>query len=256
MNALLIHRQGPRADLILNRPQRRNAMSLRMWRRLAGTLQELQADASVRVIVLRGAGGTFCAGADLSEFKTQYASPEGALAANAAIASGLAAMDNLTKPSIAAIQGACMGGGLALAAACDLQLADSSAVFGIDPTSLGMAYRFRDCQRLATRIGLARTKRLLLGGEHIDAATALDWGLIAEVSGPEALEEALQHKVQAVLRRSPEALAALKKTLNAIDQGTGAESPELKVLFEASFHGQDFREGTAAFLEKRPPQFG
>ena len=230
-------------------------MSLGMWRGLARALEELQADDAVRLIVLRGAGGTFSAGADLSEFETHYASPEGASAANAAIASGLAAMDNLAKPSIALIQGACMGGGCALAAACDLQLADSSAVFGIDPAALGMAYRFRDCQRLAARIGLARCKRLLLGGERIDAATALDWGLIAEVAAPEALEEALQRRVRALLRRSPQALAALKKTLNAIDQGTGTESPQLKALFEASFQGQDFREGTAAFLEKRPPNF-
>lgn len=256
MNTLLTHRHGPRADLILNQPQRRNAMSLRMWQGLARALEELQADASVRLVVLRGAGGTFSAGADISEFETHYASPEGALAANAAIAGGLAAMDNLAKPSIAVIQGACMGGGCALAAACDLQLADSSAVFGIDPTALGMTYRFRDCQRLAARIGLARTKRLLLGGERIDAATALDWGLIAEVAAPEALDEALQRRVQALLRRSPEALAALKKTLNAIDQGAGAESPQLKALFETSFQGRDFREGTAAFLEKRPPEFG
>ena len=256
LNTLLIQRHGPHADLVLNQPQRRNAMSLRMWRGLARALEELQADASVRLLVLRGAGGTFSAGADLSEFETHYASPEGALAANAAIAGGLAAMDNLAKPSIAVIQGACMGGGCALAAACDLQLADSSAVFGIDPTALGMTYRFRDCQRLAARIGLARTKRLLLGGERIDAATALDWGLIAEVAAPEALDEALQRRVRAVLRRSPEALAALKKTLNAIDQGAGAESPQLKALFEAGFQGQDFREGTTAFLEKRPPEFG
>ena len=256
MNTLLIHRQPPRADLILNQPQRRNAMSLSMWRRLARALAELQADASVRLLVLRGAGGTFSAGADITEFEAQYASPESALAANAAIAGGLTAMDNLAKPCIAVIQGACMGGGCALAAACDLQLADSSAVFGIDPTSLGMTYRFRDCQRLTARIGLARAKRLLLGGERIDAATALNWGLIAEVAAPEALEEALQRRMRAVLRRSPEALAALKKTLNAIDQGASAESPQLKALFEASFHGRDFREGTAAFLGKRPPEFG
>ena len=206
-------------------------------------------DESVRVVVIRGAGDAFSAGADISEFGTVYATPDRARAANEVIAEALTAVDSLAVPAIAVVRGPCMGGGVALAAACDLQIADPSASFGVDPGALGLAYRFRDCQRLAARIDIARLKQLLIGGKRIDAATALSWGLVSEVVQPRVLDEAVDGLVEGIARRSGTALRAIKATLNAIDRGSGAETAELKALFDACFLSTEFREATGNFLD-------
>ena len=226
-------------------------MSQQMWRELTTAIVAVSGDESVRIVVIRGAGDAFSAGADISEFPTVYATPGRARAANEVIAEALAAIDSLTIPAIAVVRGPCIGGGSALAAACDLQIADSSASFGVDPGTLGLAYRFRDCQRLAARIGIARLKQLLIGGKRIDAATALSWGLVTEVVPPEALEEVVDGQVERIARRSGTALRAIKATLNAIDCGTRAETAELKALFDACFLSTEFREATANFLDRR-----
>lgn len=226
-------------------------MSQQMWVDFEAAIKTASADDSVRVVVVRGAGGAFSAGADISEFGTVYATASGARAANAVIAEALETIDELTVPSIAVVQGPCMGGGCALAAACDLQLTDSTATFGVDPAGLGLAYRFRDCQRLASRIGLGRLKELLIGGRRIDAATALAWGLVSEVVVPEALDEAVDVLARRIARRSPTALRAIKATLNAVDGGRTAETDELKALFDACFASADFRDARDAFLDGR-----
>lgn len=226
-------------------------MSQRMWRKLKAAVELVSRDASVRVVVIRGEGDAFSAGADISEFGTVYATSARARAANEAIAESLAAVDSLTVPAIAVVRGPCMGGGAALATACDLQIADPSASFGVDPSALGLAYRFRDCQRLAARIGVARSKQLLIGGKRIDAATALSWGLVSEVVSSEALDEAVDALAERITRRSGTALRAIKATLNAIDCGAGAETAELKALFDACFSSAEFREATDAFLDGR-----
>ena len=244
-------RNGFRFNITINRPARRNAMSQQMWRELGAAAALASRDTSVRVVVIRGAGDAFSAGADISEFESIYATPPSARAANAGIAAALAAVDSLTVPAIAVVRGPCMGGGVALAAACDLQLADPSASFGVDPGSLGLAYRFRDCQRLAARIGIGRLKQLLMGGKHIDAATALSWGLVSEVVPPDALDEAVDALAARVARRSATALRAIKATLNAIDRGCGAETAELRAMFDACFVSDEFRAATTEFLDRR-----
>ena len=251
MSELLLERDGARYNITINQPSRRNAMSQRMWCELEAAVKTISGDGSVRVVVIQGAGDAFSAGADISEFGTLYATADSARRANAVIADALAAVDGLTVPAIAVVRGPCMGGGCALAAACDLQLADATASFGVDPAALGLAYRFRDCQRLAARIGIGRLNELLIGGKRIDAKTALAWGLVSEVVAPEDLEDALDSLVHRLVRRSPTALRAIKVTLNAIDHGSGAETAELKALFDACFASAEFRDATAAFLDRR-----
>lgn len=223
-------------------------MSQQMWRAMTNAVERVSRDESLRVVVIRGAGDAFSTGADISEFGTVYATPDRARTANEVIAEALTAVDSLTVPAIAVVRGPCMGGGAALAAACDLQIADPSASFGVDPGALGLAYRFRDCQRLAARIGIARLKQLLIGGKRIDAATALSWGLVSEVVPSEALDEAVDGLVERIARRSGTALRAIKATLNAIDRGSGDETAELKALFDACFLSAEFREATGNFL--------
>lgn len=256
MGDIRIHQKGARVDLVLDQPQRKNAMSRAMWQSLQAALREIGKDAGLRVVVVRGSGDAFCAGADISEFKHNYASAEAADAANAHIGRALDAMDELPLASIAAIRGVCMGGGCALALACDLAIADSSARFGINPTALGLAYSPRECQRLVARVGLARAKAILIGARELDASTALHWGLISQVTQPEGLAAAVDAQAEDIASRSPQGLATLKKILLSLDRAPIDESEELQQLFQACFRSQDLQEGSAAFIGKRKPAFG
>ncbi len=255
MGDIGIHRNGTRVDLVLNQPQRKNAMSRAMWESLSKTLLEIGKDASLRVVVVRGQGDAFCAGADISEFKENYASAKSAAAANAHIGHALDAMDQLPIPSIASVRGVCMGGGCALALACDVAIADSSARFGINPTSLGLTYSPRECQRLVARIGLARAKAILIGARSLDAETALDWGLVSQVVAPGDLAAAVDTQAENIAARSPQGLATLKKIFLSLDRIPISESKELQQLFQACFRSEDLCEGSSAFIGKRKPVF-
>jgi len=255
MSNIILERSARRAIITINQPQRKNAMSQAMWQMLAEILSEIADDQDVRVVVFRGAETAFCAGADISEFDTVYQTADSARAANQEIAKALNSIDTLPMPSIAAIQGPCMGGGCALAIATDLQLADCSATFGINPTALGTAYSFRDCQRLVARIGLQRAKQMLMGARRLDAQSALSWGLISEVIETELFEDRLEGLAAEMAQRSPDALRRVKSMLGAIDRGTTANNESLQQLFEDSFSSADFNEGTSAFLAKRTPSF-
>ncbi len=255
MGNIEVHRSRVRADIVLNQPRRRNAMSQAMWEALTQSLREIGNDASLRVVVVRGQGDDFCAGADISEFKENYASATSARAANAHIGYALDAMDRLPIPSIAAIRGVCMGGGCALALACDLAFADSSARFGINPTSLGISYSPRDCQRLVARVGFARAKAMLVGARILDAETALDWGLVSNVLASGDLTAAVDSQAEDIAARSPQGLAVLKRIFLSLDLAHIEDSDELQQLFRACFSSEDMREGSDAFLHKRKPAF-
>lgn len=255
MTGIVLRRNGVRADIVLSQPRRKNAMSQAMWGQLGELLDRLKQESEVRVVVMRGEGAVFCAGADISEFEDIYASPAAGIESNRHIGSALVAMDKLPIPSIAMIRGECMGGGCALAQACDLQVADRTARFGINPTSLGLSYSPRDCQRLVSRVGLARAKALLIGAQTIDAGTALAWGLVSQVVAVEALEETVDTWARDISSRSPQALSALKAIFETLDDRKPANTRELQDLFAACFRSSDFREGTKAFLEKRKPSF-
>ena len=241
MNAISLQRKGVRADIVLSQPDRKNAMSQAMWRQLAELLGELRDDLELRVVVVRGQGDVFCADADISEFDRVYGSSETSVEANRNIGRALDAMDELCIPSIASIRGVCMGGGCALAEACDLQVADETARFGINPTSLGLSYSQRDCQRLVARVGLARAKAMLIGAQVLDAATALEKRVDALASD--------------IGSRSPQALSTLKRIFLKLDRGQSADTSELRELFEGCFKSPDLREGAAAFSQKRQPRF-
>jgi len=255
MPSIVLRHEGTIAVLTINNPTRKNALSQAMWRRLVELLANLASNPDVRTLVVEGGGSAFCSGADISEFETVYATPDSARAANAQISAGLRAIDNLPFPTIAAVRGPCMGGGCALALACDLLIADTTARFGINPTALGTAYSFRDCQRLAHRIGVGRAKEMLLGARMVDATTAVGWGLVSEVVEPDVLGERVATLAQEVSARSPDALRRVKAMLNAIDQGATDNTDTLQALFDASFESADFTEGTQAFLAKRKPDF-
>ncbi len=255
MGTVRFRQTESRADILLDQPERRNALSAAMWEQLTDILTSIRSRVELRVLVVRGAGDAFSAGADISEFETQYASGKASEASNARIARALDALDELPFPSIAAIRGVCMGGGCALALACDLAIADETARFGINPTSLGLSYSPRDCQRLVARIGLARAKSLLVGARKLDAASAADWGLVSEVVTAERLLDVVDARAENIVARSPEGLATLKRIFLSLDRAAIEDDATLQQLFQAGFRSQDLREGSAAFLARRPPAF-
>jgi enoyl-CoA hydratase/carnithine racemase len=253
--AVRLLRDGAVATLLLDQPARRNAMTRAMWRALPGVVAKAAADPDIAVLRVEGAGGHFCGGADISEFAETYATPEATTAANADIAAAVEALAAFVKPAVALIRGACVGGGVALALACDLRFAAADARFAVTPAKLGLIYGQADTTRLVRAVGAARAKDLLFTGRLLDAAEALRIGLVDEVRAPGDLEAFATAWLAPVAQGSRTALRDIKAMVRAVEEGTQAASPALRALFDDAFAGPDFAEGYRAFLEKRPPRF-
>lgn len=243
----------PLAEIILDRPERRNALSIGMWAVLPDLVARANADERVKVILLHGGGtGTFAAGADISEFGEIYATPDAARRSGRTIAKALDAIETSEKPVIAAIEGACVGGGVSLAVAADLRIATRTATFGITPARLGLVYPPGDLQRLMTLIGPGASKRLLYTGRIFDAEEALAMGLVDEIADAPGILPPARALAREIASVSQWSVRATKRMLRSFAEGRGATSPEAEDLFVDGFANPDFAEGVRAFLEKRP----
>jgi enoyl-CoA hydratase/carnithine racemase len=243
------------AWVILDRPARRNAVTLAMWRELRALAGRLGADEAVRVVVLAGAGDHFCAGADIGEFGDARSDPAQVEAYERDVDACTEALAGLPKPTIAAVRGYCLGGGCALAMACDFRIADASGRFGIPAARLGVVYGVPDTRHLLGLVGLARAKRLLYGGRQIDADEAARIGLVdALVEGD--LEEAVRRLAGELAENAPLSIAGAKLILTALAAGeVDRRAPEIEATLRRSAGSEDYREGVRAFLEKRRPIF-
>ncbi|MFJ5885192.1 enoyl-CoA hydratase/isomerase family protein [Kitasatospora cineracea] len=240
------------ATLLLDRPERRNAVTGAMWRALPGVLAELARRPDVRVLVLTGAGGAFSAGADIAELAGVYADPAAAGAYHAANVAAEEALAAFPGPTLAVVRGACVGGGCQLALACDLRLAAEDARLGITPAKLGVVYPVVPTLRLAALVGPARAKYLLFSGELLPAARAESFGLLDEVLPPAGLDARAREFAGLLARRSPQTVGAAKAVLSVAPADAAAA---LAPWEHASRTAPDAREGLAAFLERREPQF-
>lgn len=247
---------APIAEVILDQPQRRNALSLEMWAMLPGLIGAANADPGVKVILLHGGGaGVFAAGADISEFPVIYATEDAARASGQTIARALTAIEDSAKPVIAAIEGACVGGGVSLAVAADLRIAAPGATFGITPAKLGLVYPPGDMERLVRLVGPGAAKRLLFTGRIFDAAEALRMGLIDDVTGAAGILPAARALATEIAAQSQWSVRATKQMIRGFSNGQGAASPEAEALFLEGFANPDFAEGVSAFLAKRRPDW-
>jgi enoyl-CoA hydratase/carnithine racemase len=253
--AVWLRRDGVVATLLLDQPARRNAMTRAMWRAVPALIEEAASDPNIAVLRVEGAGGHFCGGADISEFAETYATPEATAAANADIAAAVEALAGFPKPAVAVIRGACVGGGVALALACDLRFAAADARFAVTPAKLGLIYSQADTTRLMRAVGAARAKDLLFTGRVLDAEEALRIGLLDELRAPEELEAFASTWLAPVAQGSRTALRDIKAMVRAVEDGTPPGAAALRALFDDAFAGPDFAEGYRAFLEKRPPRF-
>lgn len=230
------------ATLVISNPAKRNAMTAAMWRSVPVLLAGPAADASVRVLVLTGAGETFCAGADISSLRDPTGAPqELAVAAEEALAA-------FPRPTLASVRGYCVGGGSQLAAACDLRFAEEGASFGVTPAKLGIVYPASSTRRLVALTGPATAKHLLFSGELIGADRALRTGLVDEVLPAGELDKRVEAYARVLASRSQLTQAAAKEF------ASGREDRDAHWADQARRSG-DTAEGVAAFLERRAPRF-
>lgn len=252
---LRLHR-GRIAMLELNQPDRRNAVSQDMWQAFPDICAAVEADAAIKVLVLRGAGGrAFSAGADISEFATVYADAESARSANDAIRRAQARLRAIDRPTIAMIDGVCIGGGLGIALACDFRFSVATAKFAITPARLGLAYSFHDTAQLVEKVGPVRAKDILFSARLLDAEEAFSIGLIDRVFTPDALLQEVTRYAEDLASLSQTSIRTAKAVVNGISDILAAHADRYSSLVDASFDGPDFREGYKAFLEKRSPEF-
>ncbi len=243
------------ATVLLNRPRKRNAVSLAMWKQLSGIFRELSSRQDVRVVILTGAGSNFCAGADISEFATVRADSTSGRIYEAANEAASIALRDCGKPTIAAVCGYGVGGGCALALACDVRVGDATTRMGIPAARLGVVYGELDCALLHRQVGLANAKRILYSGRHFDAKDCAAMGLLDVIAPTTALEGAMELATE-MAGNAPLSLAGSKLVLEALAAGTAANRhAEISAIIEGAMNSADYREGARAFLEKRKPSF-
>lgn len=246
------------ATVTFNRPQQRNAINYAMWRALPELCQQLEEDANIRVTVWRGAGDiAFSAGGDISEFAEVRSNREQANAYNSAVDCALESLLNLGKPTIALIKGYCMGGGLMLAAHCDLRIAADNAQFGLPVANLGALITYPELQRFVHLLGVAATTDLLLTARTLDAPAAHTIGLCQQVYPLAAIEEQVHKLTRRMVKLAPLSQKWHKQMLQTVLHKPNLNDITIaeQALLEICFDSADYREGTRAFLEKRPPNF-
>jgi enoyl-CoA hydratase/carnithine racemase len=253
--ALLLSIDGPIAWLTLNRPGQRNALNEAMWRALPAVAAQIAADPSVRVLIVRGAGGHFASGADIGEFPVVLANREAALRYKHLGEQGIDALANLEAPVIALIEGYCVGAGLAIALACDLRLAAAGARFAAPPAKLGLVYSLKDTRRLIDAVGASRAKAMLFTGALLDTSDALNFGLVDEVHPSEQAEDAARALATNIAQRSSWSARGSKAIVRLALSGALEETTESLDWYANAVEGPDFAEGLAAFMQKRPPVF-
>jgi enoyl-CoA hydratase len=252
-----VRRDGAVATIVLDQQERRNAITVAGWERLGQVGRELATDASVRVVVLTGAGAqAFSAGADISEFEVHRSTPELALAYNARVHAALEAIVSLPQPVIAVVRGFCLGGGCELALAADLRIAADDAVFGIPAAKLGISIDHHDVRRLVQVVGPSAAKEILFTGGRFSAARALQMRLVSSVHAVDQLDEAAQQLLGAILDAAPTSVRWAKASVAKVLEDPSLESvSDGAVALAAVFGTEDFKEGVRAFQEKRKPRF-
>ena len=230
------------ARLVLDRPEARNAIPAAGWAAL-GEAVAAAGDGDARLLVVTGAGGSFCAGADLADFSAMRADPAATARFRTDMRAALDRLGALPIPTIALIEGYCYGAGVALAMACDLRIAAPAAAFAITPAKIGISYPQEDVHRLVALVGPGQAARLLLGGQAIDGEEACRIGLV------EALIPAEQALFEAILANDPESLAVLKQAIARA--GAGARSdPEMDRRFDALIAGPELARRLEALRRK------
>lgn len=246
---------GDVARLTFSRPEKHNAISFDMWSAIPGVVATVEADPAVKVLVLSGAGENFSAGADVGEFQQLRAEPAAAAKYDDAVHAAVQAVAGMAKPSVAMIRGNCIGGGCQLSVACDFRFSADDARFGITPAKLGIVYEFPSTRQLVALVGPAHARYLLLSGQLLDAVRAREIGLVNDVFAAWELEPAVQAFVETLCSRSQSAVRGMNRIIGKIVAGQQDADDDVHRIRLEALTGEDYAEGVAAFLERRPPRF-
>jgi enoyl-CoA hydratase len=249
--AVRLDLDGAIARVTFDRPQARNAMTWAMYEQLAAICDALRGNDAVRCAVFRGAGGeAFVAGTDIEQFRA-FSSGEDGVAYEQRIDAGIAKIESLPMATLAVVEGWCVGGGLAIASACDIRIASPSAKFGVPiARTLGNCLSMANVARLVAVWGKARVQRMLIAAEVIDAAEARACGYLAEVV--DDVGAAVDERARKLAALAPVTQAVSKEALQRLlVQGL----PDAQDLIRRAYASEDFHEGVAAFGEKRAPRW-
>ena len=246
-------RKGDVVFVTFDRPAARNAMTWQMYEQLNDICTRLKADASVRVVVFRGAGGkSFIAGTDIAQFKS-FTSGEDGVAYEEKMERYLSGLEALPMPTLCVVEGFAIGGGLAIAACCDIRIATPGSRFGIPiARTLGNCLSVANYARLVASIGMARTKKMLLLAENLTAEEALAGGFIAEIVQPADVDKRVADLCDRLLHHAPITMRVTKEAMRRLLHAGFLNGDD---LVRQAFGSEDFRTGVAAFVEKKEPQW-
>lgn len=253
--SILVERDGAIATVVLNRPEKLNALTRAMWRRLGEIIESLSADDDLRCVVLRGAGGkAFAAGADIGEFETERANRERAGVYAAEVGRAIASIQACRHPTLALIEGACVGGGLEVAAFCDMRICGESSSFGVPIKRLGLVVGYEELRGLIALVGRAATLEILLEGRVFGADEALRMGLVNRVVPDGEVEEEAYATARRIAEGAPLVARWHKRFIKRLDDPAPLTDAELEETL-ACYDTDDFRRGYQAFLAKKKPDF-
>jgi enoyl-CoA hydratase/carnithine racemase len=248
--SLRLEKHGTIARLLIDRAAKRNAFNQAMWEQLPALVADAMADDSVRLLLLQSAEpGVFCAGADIGELLANKGDPAWGHANQAAIFRAQYELTRAAKPTIAFVDGDCVGGGCGLAIACDIRVATPRSRFGITPANLGLVYPLHDTKLLVDLVGPGQAKRMLYSAQLLSADEALRIGLIEE------LADNADSLAELIAAKSLYSAKGTKQFIRRILDGQTDDDAETRAIFSVSFAGPDFAEGTSAFIAKRKPAF-
>jgi enoyl-CoA hydratase/carnithine racemase len=243
------------ARLTISNPGKRGALDMAILDRFAAAMPELDA----RCVLITGQDRIFSAGYDISDLPDSVFADEAEKLVAHPFAAAIDAIDAYPYPTLAALNGHTIGGGLELALSCDLRIAAQPIKLGMPPANLGLVYSHTGIRKFIDAVGATRTRELFLLGSNIDADTALAWGLINQVVAAQELETAALELAVSLASRAPLSQLGNKRVIRAVLDAEAALAPaverELLELRRACFSSEDFREGVRAFAEKRPPEW-
>jgi enoyl-CoA hydratase len=253
---LIVEKGNGVGRIRLDNQSKRNAMTFEMWRDLPAVLAEFMADDAVRVVVLSGNGGkAFCAGADISQFEKNRSGEEATAIYNAAVSAASIALAEFEKPTIAKIEGFCIGGGLGIALCCDLRIANEASTYAVPAAKLGLGYGHEGLKRLVDVVGPSTAKEIFFTARQFTAGEALGMGLINRVVSNALLNAYVDDYTTRIAENAPLTIHAAKTVINQLVMPGGPDEALCQKVVDDCFASEDYQEGRRAFMEKRKPQF-
>lgn len=257
MAELITRKENAVGWVIFSNPAKFNAVSQDMWMALPKAIAAFDADPEVRMIVIAGDGDkAFISGADISQFEKARDSAEAQAVYNRAVVDAYEAPGSCSKPVLAKIRGICMGGGLGLAAACDVRIASADAVFRMPAARLGLGYNYTGITRFVQLLGAANTSDIFFSARKFDAADALAMGFLNRVVPVADLDREVAAYCALLAENAPLTMTAAKFAIRQTGLDPAARNmKQFERLLDACFNSDDYREGRRAFMEKRKPRF-